>query len=340
MQIVYISNRRDISRETLVYVENLMPFITEAVFVCPGSQVKDFQFNSPIPVRVIDEAFVLGRRLKRFQDSRDHQFKNCLLRLSLAQVADIHDEFIMSDDDNRPMMEIPLSFYKSSNKYFAYYYYDLKQWSARESDYDVGQHKTFEILEDKGYSTLSYSSHMPQIINKNLLGEVVRAFQDSLDKGAPLDEWSAYFNYGQTVCPERFHPPKPFQTLCWPAFPSDWNYHVRPDGFSFENFYPVLYENNLLFSDLPTCFDGSCHPEITREKIGRRTKLQNAFEAGKLSLWGKMFFFFRDMAGRFPTLKRKVNELIPSSHQAAILQFFSSGCSRGKNEKGRNFRPR
>ena len=332
MQIVYISNRREISKETLVYVENLMPFVTEAVFVCPGNQVKDFQFNSRIPVTVIDERIVLGRELKRFRDSKDHQFKNCLLRLSLAHVADIHDEFIMSDDDNRPLVEIPFSFYKSSNKYFAYYYYDLKKWPGRETDYDVGQHKTLEILENKGYPTLSYSSHMPQIINKSLLGEVERTFQDSL-KGAPLDEWSAYFNYGQTVYPERFHPPKPFKTLCWPAFPSDWAYHVRPDAFHFENFYPMLYKNNMIFSDLPTHFDGSCHPEITRGKIERRTTLQNAYEAGKLPLWGKIFFLFRDAAGRFPGLKKRINGLFSPSHQAAILQFFSSGSFRGKNKR-------
>ena len=306
--------------------------------MCPGSQVKDFHFNSRIPVTAIDEAMVLGRGLKRFQDSTDHQFKNCLLRLSLAHVAAIRDEFIMSDDDNRPLVEIPLSFYKSSNKYFAYYYYDLKKWPARETDYDMGQHQTCKILEGKGYSTLSYSSHMPQIINKRLLGEVALIFQDSLDKGVPLDEWSAYFNYGQTVFPERFHPPKPFRTLCWPAFPSDWDYHVRPDGFFFENFYPVLYENDLIFADLPTQFDGSCHPEITSEKIRRRTALQNAYEDGNISLWGKMFFFFRDMVGRFPSLKRKLNGLVSPSHQAAILQFFSSGFSQGKNERSRNFR--
>ena len=158
-------------------------------------------------------------------------------------------------------------------------------------------------------------------------------FEDNLDQGAPLDEWSAYFNYGQTVCPERFHPPKPFQTLCWPAFPSDWDYHVRPDIFCFENFYPILYENDLIFSDLPIRFDGARQPEITAEKINRRTALQNDFESRKFSLWGKMFFFTRDMAGRFPTLKRKLNRLLSPSQQAAILQRFSSGFNRGKNER-------
>jgi len=338
MQIVYISNRRDIAQETLVHVENLMPFITEAVFVCPGSQVRDFHFRSVLPVRVIDEASVLGKDLRRFREAGDHQFKNCLLRFSLARVREIDDEFIMSDDDNRPLVEIPLSFYKSANRYFGYYYYNLKKWSACETDYDRGQHETRRILEGKGYDTLSYSSHMPQIIHKGLLGEAAGAFQNSLDRGAPLDEWSAYFNYGQGVYPEWFHSPKAFKTLCWPLFPSDWKYDERPDEFCFENYYPMLYENNLIFSDLPTRFDETSYTEITNEKVRRRTALQNTYEAGKVPLLGKMFFFFRDTVGCFPTLKRKVNGLIPPSHQAAILQFFSSGCSRGKSEKSRNFR--
>ncbi len=328
MQIVYISNRVHIARETLVYVENLMPFITEAVFVCPGSQVKDFHFKSRISVRVIDEAKVLGKDLRRFREAGDHQFKNCLLRFSLARVKDIDDEFIMSDDDNRPLVEIPLSFYKSSGRYSGYYYYDLKKWSARETDYDRGQQETCGILEDKGYNTLSYSSHMPQMIHKGLLSEAAGVFQDSLDRRAPLDEWSAYFNYGQSVYPERFHPPEPFKTLCWPLFPSDWDYDVRLDEFCFENFYPLLYENGLIFSGLPTQFDGISYAEIAREKIRRRTELQSTYETGKLPLMGKMFFFFRDMAGRFPRLKRRFNDLIPPSRQAMVLHFFLDGSSK------------
>jgi hypothetical protein len=338
MQIVYISNRSDIARETLVHVENLMPFITEAVFVCPGSQVRDFHFRSVLPVRVIDEASVLGKDSRRFQAAGDHQFKNCLLRFSLARVREIDDEFIMSDDDNRPLVEIPLSFYKSANRYFGYYYYDLKKWSARETDYDRGQHETRRILEGKGYDTLSYSSHMPQIINKDLLAEAAGVFQGSLDRGAPLDEWSAYFNYGQGVCSERFHSPEPFKTLCWPLFPSDWDYNVRPGELCFENFYPMLYENNLIFSDFPTQFDRTSYTEIANEKIRRRTALQSDFEAGKMSLWGKMFFLCRDMAERFPHLKRRLNAMLPPARQATALHFFMGGASKRRNKKGLNVR--
>jgi len=336
MQIVYISNRKDIARETLVHVENLMPFITEAVFVCPGSQVKDFHFKSRISVRVIDERSVLGKDFRRFREAGDHQFKNCLLRFSLARVSDIDDEFIMSDDDNRPLVEIPLSFYKSSGKYYGYYYYDLKKWAARETDYDRGQHETCGILKGKGYDTLSYSSHMPQIINKGFLAEAAGVFQDSLDRGAPLDEWSAYFNFVQSVYPERFHPPEPFKTLSWPPFPSDWDYDIRPDEFCFENFYPMLYENSLIFSDLPTRFDETSYANTATEKIRRRTSLQNDFEDGRMSLWAKMFFLCRDMAERCPRLKRRLNAMISPSRQAAVLNYFLGISYKGKRERDLN----
>ncbi|HKI50129.1 MAG TPA: hypothetical protein VKA69_12425 [Desulfobacteria bacterium] len=330
MQIVYISNRPDIAQQTLQFVESLMPFITEAVFVCPGNQVRDFRFKSRISVRVIDEAKVLGRDLKRFQKAEDHQFRNSLIRFSLGAAADIDDEFIMSDDDNRPLVEISLSFFTSSKRYFGYYYYDLKKWRARETDYDRGQQETCRILENKGYETLSYSSHMPQMINKGILAEAAGVFQDSLDRGAPLDEWSAYFNYGQKVHPEKFHPPEPFKTLCWPPFPSDWAYDVRPDEFCFENFYPILHENNLIFSGLPSRFDETSYQMIANEKIRRRTALQNSFEAGEMSLWGKLFFLCRDTAGRFPVLKRRLNGVLSPSRQAAILHFFMDGSAKRK----------
>ena len=140
------------------YVENLMPFLTEAVFVCPGSRLRDYCFKSRLKVTVLDEAEVLGKNWERFQKAKDHQFRNCLLRFSLARLPEIDDEFIMSDDDNRPLVKIPLSLYKSEGRYTGYYFYDLKDWSPSGTHYDLGQLETCRILE-KDYGTLSYSSH-------------------------------------------------------------------------------------------------------------------------------------------------------------------------------------
>ena len=331
MQIVYISNQKDIAQETLEYAENLMPFLTEAVFVCPGSQLRDYCFKSRLKVTVMDEAEVLGKDWKRFLKSKDHQFRNCLLRFSLARLSEIGDEFVMSDDDNRPLVKIPLSFYKSEGRYASYYFYDLKDWSPRGTDYDRGQRETCRILK-KGYGTLSYSSHMPQIIHKGLLAETAEVFRGILASNAPLDEWSAYFNYGRSVYPERFHPPEPYKTLCWPPFPSDWKLCVWPDEFIFENFYPMLYERSSIFSDLPTSFDKNSYVEIAKEKIKRRMSLQNIYEAGNLSFPGKMFFLCRDLAERLPHLKRYLNAMIPPSKQAAILNYFL-GASRSARSK-------
>ena len=331
MQIVYISNRPEIARETLEYVENLMPFVTEALFVCPGSQVKDFHFKGRIPVKAIDEASVLGKDLGRFKDSSDHVFRNCLLRFSLVRMADLGDEFIMSDDDNRPLVDIPFSLYKEQGRYRGYYFYDLKKWRPFETDFDKGQQVTRNILEEKGFSTLSYSSHMPQLINKGLLSEVAEAFRSNQDQGMPIEEWNAYFNYGQGVHPERFTNPKPFKTLCWPPFPSDWPLDVHPEGFYFENFYPVLYQKGMVFSGLPTRFDEKRCVEISNEKIRRRISLQNTFEAGGISPLGKMFFWCRDLAEHFPNLKRRLNAMIPSSRQAALLNYFLGYSGKGRN---------
>ena len=335
MQIVYISNRKDIAQETLEYAENLMPFLTEAVFVCPGSQLRDCRFESRLKVTVMDEAEVLGKDWERFLKAKDHQFRNSLLRFSLPGVPEINDEFIMSDDDNRPLVKIPLSFFKSEGRYVGYYFYDLGDWSPRETDYDLGQHETRRILQ-KGYGTLSYSSHMPQIIHKGLLAETAEVFKDSLALNAPLDEWSAYFNYGQSVYPERFHSPEPYKTLCWPPFPSDWEFHVRPDEFCFENFYPMLYEGSSIFSDLPTRFDEMSYVEIANEKIERRTILQKTYEAGNLSFLGRTFFLCRDIAKRFPSLKRRVNGMISPARQAAVLNYFLGNSRTGRSKRDLN----
>ena len=115
MQIVYISNRKNLSEETLKYVENLMPFIHEAVYICPGVQMNEFKFNSSLKITVIDESNALGKRNQLFRESKDHQFRNWLLRSSLSHLEFIDDEFIMSDDDSRPLKEIPMEFFKRAN---------------------------------------------------------------------------------------------------------------------------------------------------------------------------------------------------------------------------------
>lgn len=336
MQIVYISNRKGISGETLRYVENLMPFIHEAVFICPPLQVDEFRFESPLKITVVDETEVLGEWNQPFRRTSDHQLKNWLLRASLAYAEVIDDEFIMSDDDARPLEEISLDFFKASGRYNSYYFYDLKEWTSRTTDYDRGQHLTRQALERESLPTKSYSAHMPQIINKTILGRVVEAFKDLPLQGVPIDEWSTYFNYGQTHFPEKFSPPQPFKTLCWPMLPSDWDYFVRPEGFVFENFCPYLYRKRRIFGDIPTGFIPGSHHYFTAEKVRRKAVLQNVYEAGKLSFPGKIFIFLRKGLETFPRIRRSLNTLLPPGLQTEMLDFFLRTGFQGDPEKNRN----
>ena len=100
----------------------------------------------------------------------------------------LDDEFIMLDDDNRPIKEIDLSYFITvEGRYNAYYYYDLLNWHHRETAYDEGQHQLKKILSDKNYELLSYSCHAPQIINKALFSAAVEEFFKPLF-GPAVDE--------------------------------------------------------------------------------------------------------------------------------------------------------
>lgn len=280
MQIAYISNRPEIALETLEHVAGLMPFVTRAVIVCPAALIGRFRAAAPLEMAVLDEAVVLGERRARFEASADHQVRNWLLRASLAGSREIDEEFIMSDDDNRPLVEIGLDFYKESGRYHSYYFYDLARWRPRATDYDLGQHATRELLEGEGLPTLSYSAHMPQIVSRRLFAEAAAWYEEKPGSDRrPVDEWSLYFNYAQRRHPELFHPPRPFRTLCWPALPTDWEYDVRPPVFELENFYPRLYRDDGIFAGIPRRFDARAQPSRTRMKIERRQELQRIYDS-------------------------------------------------------------
>lgn len=280
MQIVYISNRPETAVETLGHVAGLMPFVTEAVIVCPAALVDRFRAPAPPRVVVLDEAAVLGERRAAFAATSDHQVRNWLLRAALAAAGEVGEEFIMSDDDSRPLVEIRPGLFKESGRYHGYYFYDLAKWRPRATDYDVGQHRTRALLEGAGLATLSYSSHMPQILSKRILAEAVAWYEGEAGGDLrPVDEWSLYFNYARRRHPELFHAPRPFRTLCWPALPTDWEYDVRPPAFAFENFYPRLYDDGGIFAGIPRRFDEREQPSRTRMKIERRLELQRIYDS-------------------------------------------------------------
>lgn len=266
MQIVYISNRPAQLIETIAHVEGFMPFIAEGVVIGPECQrVYYGKIQSRIDFTFIAEEEILGGRYGGFQQL-DHQKKNFLLRTEMARHHAIKSEFIMSDDDARPLKTITQQFFKQDQRYHSYYFYDLADWCYGFNAFDVGQQNTCQILKYHELPHLSYASHMPQIINQDIFLEMARELA-AISQSHAVCEWSSYFNYAQSRYPEMFHEPRPFQTLCWPENPTSWPLYVKPDTYSFENFSPHLYTNAFPFSDFKTVFNNSGQTEDNLHKI-------------------------------------------------------------------------
>ncbi len=287
MQIVYISIRPKILHETLEYVEHFMSFIHEAVIIVPQSMISAFSFSSKLKLVIVDEETILGDKLHRFRTCNDHVMKNWLLRSSLPDCRNLDEEFVMADDDNRPLLPIPQEFYVSGGKYESYYHDDMKNRAKTQktlppyTDYDYAQLETYRILKENNYDTLSYSSHMPQIINRQFFKSAVDTFFN--EKYRSLDEWNIYFNFSHRQYPTRFNKPKPYTTLCWPISPSHRHNFVRINDFYFENFYAHLYKKNRIFAGIPTKFNKESHLFYTVQKIKRRLELEIDYKVASLA---------------------------------------------------------
>ena len=236
LQFVFISIDVKNLTGTIKALDQYVPFAKEYIVVTRASLIEKIQ---AIPTQrrliVIDEEEILGDYTEGFS-KRDHQSKNWLLRASLLQLDMLDNEFIMLDDDNRPLKNIDLNFYiNEKRQYCAYYFYNLLHWHEFTSEYDEGQHTTRELLDGSGLELLSYSSHMPQIINKQIWSEVVENYFD-IGLRQPLDEWSVYFNYAVSKYPLLFSK-KIFETMNWPANPDCWDFEYAPADYTFENYY-------------------------------------------------------------------------------------------------------
>lgn len=247
MQIVYISNRPEIFAETLEHVALFMPFIDNALVCVPDLLCEQFQkLDTAFPVLVIAESALLSNKELSGLRGLDHQRRNYLLRSRLVASADVNAEFIMSDDDARPLKSIELNQYHKNNRYRRYFFYDLAFWNSNQTEFDAGQISTCVVLEYENLEHLSYASHMPQIIDKELFIEAADFFKPHA-KNHALCEWSTYFNYAACKHPDRFHEPEAFMTLCWPEHPLAWKLFIEPQAYLFENYTPSLYSGNHVF---------------------------------------------------------------------------------------------
>lgn len=245
-QAVFLSARSNAVLSTLPYIEEYMQFIKEIVVCCPKRLQMELQkkYKGRLKITVLTDEEILGN----IEAPHDAESRHFLLRCLAMKNECINNEFIMFDDDYRPMKKISIDTFYKDGKYQAYYFYDLREWESQMAceidSYSQGALKTRDFLLSNGYPCLQYSSHMPQIICKKYYLEMINMHKGIEYMG--LCEWSSYFNYCIAHHGERFSVKK-YITLGWPGMVSDWEQMVIPEEYVFENYYPWNYTKGALF---------------------------------------------------------------------------------------------
>lgn len=274
MQLVLLSSRPDVLAETLVHQRHFMPWIDEVVVATPEA-LRPRMAALPGVTALTDEELtgVSSAALA----SMDHLSRNSAIRRGLGHHHAISEQFLMADDDARPLKPIDLSFFVDGTRHRCFYFYDLDRWPGSSTPFDDGQHHARELLTYLGYDRLAFGSHMPQAIHKAILAEVWDLL-GRLTDSTSWCEWTMYFNVGRALHPDAFCDPEPFRTFGWPQFPHEWPLWVRPPEYAFENFYPELHQPGHLFDGLPTALDPDTVERTTVEKILRRADLGERVE--------------------------------------------------------------
>lgn len=246
MQIVYLSNRPDVLHGTIDAVSRWMPWVSSVLVTRPeGMEL----CSSPLPMTVVGDSQITGLPAGQLA-AMDHVTRNVTLRRALLDRHLLDDDFILSDDDYRPLTEIALTDYVGADgRHQGYWFYELEHWPGRETAYDLAQIRTLATLRLLDAPTLSYGAHMPQVMHRDWLTEVFDA-SDEVGAGALVDEWSLYFNIASVLHPDGFASPARFRTLAWPEWPHQWPHRVSPHPIRFENYYPAHEDPGGLFHGL------------------------------------------------------------------------------------------
>lgn len=265
MQLVTLSIRPEVFRESWAHIRHFMPWVDSALVVTPERLADRFEAADVV---VLSDEKVTDMTSAQLA-ALDHQSRNSALRRGLASRAEVDDVVLMSDDDSRPLKPVDRSlFVDPDGRHRLFYFYDLAAWPGRSTPFDEGQHATAEILGYLGCERLAYASHQPQIIRTAHLREVWKTL-GRLTDSTLVCEWGTYGNIARHLHPDDFAEPEPYRTLGWPMFPGEWPFWVRPAEYVFENFYPHLYEPGGLFAGLPTGLDPERVERHSVEKILR-----------------------------------------------------------------------
>lgn len=260
MQIVYLSNRPEVLAGTLRAVARCQDWVDDAV-VCAPANLHDAIATQVGKVwdrslTLLDEAEISGLSAGTISDL-GHVERNVTLRRAMIEGGHTADTFLLSDDDYRPLVALPITdFVAVDGRHQGYWFYELERWPGDQTSYDHAQIRTLAVLQLLGFPTLAYGAHMPQVMT---VDRWRRAFDlaDQVGGGPLVDEWSLYFNISIAEDPAAFLEPAPFRTLAWPQWPHQWPFFVRPDPIRFENHYPEHEQPGGLFAGLGAVEDPS-----------------------------------------------------------------------------------
>ena len=283
MQIVYLSNRPAVLRETWEHVQRFMPFVERALVIAPAALAKSFGFNDPA-VNVVDESKLSGLSAAEL-GALNHVTRNVTLRRAAVDAALVEDVFLLSDDDYRPIKPISREFFTRDGLDRNYFFHDLESWTAAGTDFDDAQRVTGAVLAYLGAPRLAYGVHHPQIMRRDLWLEAFDAW-DRLRSDNLICEWAWYFNVSRWRHPDRFAEPEVYRTLCWPPHLHEFPRLYRQPGYAFENFYPESYLEGRVFAGLPTAVvdDDAEAERLAVEKLVRWSEL--GFAVGRLDFSG------------------------------------------------------
>lgn len=272
MQILYLSARPDLFRQTLEHVAHFAPFFDDVVVIAPDRLASSFETLGT----VLTDEELTGRTTSELS-AMAHTSRNYLLRTKAASHPAVADVFVMSDDDSRPLVSVDRStFITESGQHRRRWFHTMGGWRRANTEFDESILNTWVLLRQMGYpDPLSYACHMPQVIDKVLYAEVAHRFAPYAETYA-LEEWSTYFTVAASIAPEAFADPEPFGTLGWPQYPGEWPHQISPPRHIYENHHPELHESGGLYDGLPAACDPETIDATNIEKIIRWHQLDIA----------------------------------------------------------------
>jgi hypothetical protein len=242
MQVVFLSARPAVLAGTLRFFAAHLPFVDDVLVVTPERLRAEV---SALGVAVVTDEELLGDAAGLV----DHARRNYALRAALATCDAVQEVFLGADDDNRPLVPLPETTFFRDGRYRRYSFGWLDDWENRSTSFDASQLATRQVLALHGLPRRAYGSHMPQVVDKDLLVEAVALLAVAADRH-PVCEWSGYLNVAGGLHPDRFEEPEPYLTLGWPDDSATWQATLDPGALAFENFFAEHYAPGQVFAGL------------------------------------------------------------------------------------------